>query len=54
MKRFKDFSAAPLHRNGTPFKFNLVLVSFDIEQVKEILEKSEDFVREMRNMSQIE
>jgi uncharacterized protein (UPF0332 family) len=28
------------------------LVDFDIEQVKDILEKSEGFVREMRNMTQ--
>ena len=28
------------------------LVVFDIEQVKDILEKSEGFVREMRNMTQ--
>jgi uncharacterized protein (UPF0332 family) len=28
------------------------LVDFDIEQVKDILEKSEAFVREMRNMTQ--
>lgn len=28
------------------------LVKFDIEQVKEILEQSEGFVREMRNLSQ--
>ena len=27
------------------------LVVFDMEQVKDILEKSEEFVREMRNMS---
>jgi uncharacterized protein (UPF0332 family) len=30
------------------------LVNFDIEQVKEILEKSEGFVSEMRNLSQSE
>jgi uncharacterized protein (UPF0332 family) len=30
------------------------LVNFDIEQVKEILEKSEEFVLEMKNLSQAE
>ena len=30
------------------------LVSFDIEQVREILERSEAFVREMKNLSQPE
>ena len=28
------------------------LVNFDVEQVREILEKSEALVREMRNLSQ--